>query len=232
MRIPSSTAVVVSILSAGFISIANMSVAATVDFNGFSEGDELGLNTDLGNGITADISAVGGVDKAVVFDTAPGTTSTGNDPDLTSDFTNAENGSDSRDFGKALIIQENSSGGPDDEAHGGTLTFEFLNSISLSSVYLLDTASETTATLKLDDAVVLSFVLHGTNESDTNDNPDNNEFTLLNFGGAIGDELVIGFADSGAIGEFEATAVPLPAGLPLLLGGLGAFANLKRRRKS
>ena len=129
MRIPSFSAVAVSMRLAVFFSIASMSVAATVDFNSFIEGVELGLSTDLGNGFIADISAAGGVDKAVVFDTAPRTISTGNDPDLTSNFMNAKNMSDSRSFVNAFTIQENSSGGPDDEARGGTLTFEFLNAV-------------------------------------------------------------------------------------------------------
>lgn len=221
-----------AVMSAAAITVASSASATTVDFGGFAEGDELGLNTDLGGGIIADISAVGGIDKAVVFDTTPGTTSTTNDPDLQSDFTNAQDDSQSRSFGKALIIQENETGGPDDDARGGTLTFSFQELISLSSVSLLDTAVGTTATLFLDGSEVLSFILDSNNESDTGNSPDNNEFTFLDFGGAKGNKLAIGFADSGAIGEFDASVVPVPAGLPLLLGSLGAFAYLNRRKKT
>ncbi|MEM6564239.1 MAG: VPLPA-CTERM sorting domain-containing protein [Pseudomonadota bacterium] len=219
-------------VSAGLVGAASMSSAATLDFEQFDEGEVLGAGTVLGGGIVADISAIGGVAQAVVFDTAEDTDSTDNDPDLETSFTNAEDEDDVRDFGNSLIVQENDSGGPDDNGTGGTLIFEFMKLISLSSVYLLDAEEETTATLYRDGNIVLSFTLDETNESDTNNNPNNNEFTFLDFGDARGDELVVTFARSGAVGELEASIVPVPAGLPLLLGGIGAFAWVKRRKRA
>lgn len=214
------------------ICAASMSHAATVDFASFSEGAILGTGTNLGGGVVADISAVGGVAQAVVFDTADGTTSTDNDPDLTTTFTNAEDSNDVQDFGNALIVQENATGGPDDNASGGTLTFSFLSDVVLDELFLLDSATGTIATLFANGSIVSSFTLTSGNESDTGNNPDNNEFTLLDFGGAKGDTLKVVFADSGAVGQIEVSAIPVPAGLPLLLGGLGAFAWMKRRKQA
>lgn len=219
---------------AAFVGAAGVAQAATVDFGGFNEGDVLSTDTVLGGGIEADITAIGGIAQAVVFDTADNTTSTNNDPDLQSDFTNAEDSNDTRAFGNALIIQENQNGGPDDNASGGMLIFDFDQSISLTSLFLLDSAEDTVAELFLGGVSVLSFTLDSTNESDTGNNENNNEFTFLDFGGAIGDKLVVDFSDSGAVGEFDAavSVVPVPAGLPLMLGGIGAFAWMKRRKKA
>ena len=215
-----------AVFCAGFATTAS---AITVNFNNYSEGDVLGVNADLGSGITADVTAIGGVAEAVVFDTSVGTISTGNDPDLTSPFTNAEDSSDSRHFGNALIVQENRTGGPDD-AVGGSLIFSFGTLWSFASVYLLDAEAGTSATLFSGGTEVASFTLDSSNESETGGNPNNNEFTLLGFGGATGDTLRIDFVASGALGEFDISAVPLPAGLSLLLTGLGALAWVRRRQ--
>ena len=91
-------------IAATLVGTASMSQAATIDFGSFSEGTVLGANTNLGGGIFADVSSLGGVNQAVIFDTAPGTTSTRNDPDLTADFTNSEDSSDVRDFGNVCLL--------------------------------------------------------------------------------------------------------------------------------
>ncbi|WP_299040989.1 VPLPA-CTERM sorting domain-containing protein [uncultured Tateyamaria sp.] len=217
-----------ALFSMGLVGAAS---ATTINFNNFDEGEVLGSDTVLSPGVTADITAIGGIAETVVFDTAPGTVSTGNDPDLTSPFTNAEDSSDRRAFGNALIIQENRTGGPDD-AVGGSLIFSFQSLWSFASVFLLDSETGTSATLFNGGVEVASFTLDSTNESETGGNPNNNEFTLLGFGGAIGDMLRIDFVASGAIGEFEINAVPLPAGFFLMIAGLGAFGWLRRRQQT
>ena len=191
----------------------------------------LGVGTDLGGGIIADVTAIGGIAQAVVFDTDRGTVSTGNDPDLTSPFTNAEDSSDRRGFGNALIVQENATGGPDDVVGGNSsLIFNFDALWSFASLFLLDAEVGTSATLYNGRDEVASFTLDRSNESETGGNPNNNEFTLLGFAGAVGDTLRIDFAGSGALGEFEVSAVPLPAAFSLLLAGLGGLVVLRRRQ--
>ncbi|WP_299614086.1 VPLPA-CTERM sorting domain-containing protein [uncultured Tateyamaria sp.] len=213
------------------VGLGSAATAATINFSDFDEGDILGLDADLGGGVIADIAAIGGVAEAVVFDTDRGTVSTGNDPDLTSPFTNAEDSNDRRAFGNALIVQENATGGPDDVV-GGSLIFSFDSLWSFASVFLLDAEVGTSATLFNGTDEVASFTLDRTNESETGGNPNNNEFTLLGFADAVGDTLRIDFAGSGALGEFEVSAVPLPAGFPLLIAGLGAFAWMRRRQQA
>ncbi|MEP3844537.1 MAG: VPLPA-CTERM sorting domain-containing protein [Paracoccaceae bacterium] len=223
-------------IGAFIIGAASMGQAATVDFSDFVEGDQLGANTDLGNGIFANVSSLGGVNQAVIFDTARGTTSTANDPDLTANFRNAEDASDVRDFGNVVIVQENLRGGPDDTGAGGTLTIDFNDDILLESLYLVDAKIGTTAELFLGGTVVQSFVLGATNESDTGNNPNNNLFTFLDFGNSLGDSLIVTLSASGGIGELELsvapTPVPVPASLPLLAGGLGLMSLMRRRRKA
>lgn len=208
---------------------ASAASAVTINFDDFDEGDVLGIGTDLGGGVLADVTAIGGIAQAVVFDTDSGTVSTGNDPDLTSPFTNAEDSSDRRGFGNALIVQENATGGPDDVV-GGSLIFNFDALWSFASLFLLDAEVGTSATLYNGRDEVASFTLDSTNESETGGNPNNNEFTLLGFAGAVGDTLRIDFAGSGALGEFEVSAVPLPAAFSLLLAGLGGLVVLRRRQ--
>lgn len=215
-------------LSAVIFAAAGMANATTVDFAGFASGDILGAGTDLGGGVVADISAIGGIAQAVIFDT---NNPTGGDTDLASPFTNSVDPLDSRGFGNALIVQENP-GDPivPDDVVGGTLIFSFGSNVSIGDLFLLDTEEESFVSLLLGGETVLTLTVDDTNQSDTNGPP--NAFTALDFGGAIGDQLVISFSASGALGEFDASPVPLPAGLPLLLGGIGAFAWMKRRKKA
>ena len=227
----------ISAVCATVLCTATAGHAATVDFSGFSSGDILGTNTDLGGGIVADISAEGGrndLDTAVIFSTvpiAPSTVVTGNDLDLTSPFAHSITG-DPRGFGNALIVQENA-GDPiiPDDAVGGTLTFAFDSLISLSEVFLLDTAIRTSVFLYLDGNLVDSRAVNDDNQSETSNGDTPNEFTVLDFGGQRGDEMVVNFSESGALGEFNATVVPIPASLPLLIGGFGLMALMRRRHK-
>lgn len=223
-----------TLLAAAALSFAGFqATASTVTFNNFAEGDILAAGAELSPGLFADVSATGGIARAVVFDTTAGSVSTTpvggqGDPDLTSPFTNAEDATDSRPFGNALIVQENA--GTPDDAIGGALTFEFLSDVVLSTVFLLDSKQGTFAELFLDGVSVLKLDVTAANDSDTGNNPTNNLFTELDFGGITGDTLFVQFATSGAIGELEVAAVPLPAGITLTLLGLGALGVARRKK--
>ncbi|WP_108838913.1 VPLPA-CTERM sorting domain-containing protein [Tateyamaria sp. Alg231-49] len=216
-------------IGAIMMSAATMSSAATVDFEGFSSGDVLAKDVNLGGGIVADISAFGGTNQAVIFDTDA---VTGGDVDLASPFANSVSGA-LRGFGNILIVQENAPAPGDpivpDDAVGGTLIFDFATLISLTEVFLIDTAQGSFVSLLLDGAPVQTQAVVDLNVSDTSNVQTPNEFTLFDFGGAVGDMLIVSYSESGAVGEFKVSVVPVPASLLLLIGGFGLMALMRSR---
>ncbi|MCY4181215.1 MAG: VPLPA-CTERM sorting domain-containing protein [Litoreibacter sp.] len=131
-------------------------------------------------------------------------------------------------FGGALIISETGKTAgvalspADDNASGGTITFDFGSTlVNLVSFDILDDATVTaisngvsvTAIVGTDGGFGTGFDLSALTNVST---------VTFDFNGA-----------SGAIDNFvvnAVTPVPLPAGLPLLLAGLGGFALLRRRK--
>lgn len=187
---------------------------------------------DFGNGVTGTVSVINGfgtnaqTGEARIFDTrATGTA----DDDLEGDFTNVNDAGDVRDFGKALVIQERvgvASAIPDDERRGGIVTFAFDNAVDILGLAYLD--GERGAIVKADGIQIGDF---GQNVSG------DHMFVDLDFSNnnnALGiNTLTVQYNGSGAIGglDFQTAAVPLPAGLPLLLVGLGGLALLRRTHK-
>ena len=113
--------------------------AITVDFEGLSSGDVVDGQFE-GVSISAQRSgdAVNSENDAMIFDT---NNPTGGDHDLEYD-----------DRGNALIISEdNDSSDADDEAHGGTMTFDFDVPSSVVSINMLD-IEENGGTIDLFDA--------------------------------------------------------------------------------
>lgn len=209
-----------------------MSHAATVDFSGFSAGDILRGTTDLGNGIIANVNAAGGAPNiAAIFDT---NNPTGGDVDLASPFVNSVTGEVRDDFNNALIVQENNNTPivPDDRGAGGILNFQFASLFRFGTVSLLDVREASFVDIFLNGTRTERRFITAALQSDTSDFVTPNQFTTVDFGGAVGDRLRVTFSASGALGEFEASPVPLPAGLPLLIGGIGALAWLKRRKRA
>lgn len=219
--------------------VASMSATAeamVLTFDDLAPGTQV-TDFNFGPGLTGEISAVGvnsnSPNAAVVFNTDVLTPNSSEDPDLESPFSLAGSSDvpQDRSFGNALIVQENPAVNgvflPDDDGRGGSIAFAFDSLISLDSVFLLDTVVGASVTLlKGGDTVsVLSTIFN----ADTNNATRPNLYTFVDFEGAIGDEFIVNFnGKSGAIGEIQVSAVPLPATLPLLLGAIGAFGLFRR----
>ena len=220
-------------LAAATSTFAMTASAGVVDFSTLAPGTAL-TTFDFLNGVEGTASADGNnpnsPDVAVVFDTNNDGTS---DQDLLSPFTLAGDSSVKRSFGNAIIIQENPGNDgvfdPDDDGRGGTLTFEFIETLAFGAFSLLDALKGTSVSL-YDDGTLVSTLVTAI-DADTGNDPDNNLFTILDFNGLQGDKFVVDFnGRSGALGEFEVSAVPLPASALLLLAGVGGLGIAGRRK--
>ncbi|MEM7523523.1 MAG: SdrD B-like domain-containing protein, partial [Pseudomonadota bacterium] len=122
--------------------------AVKIDFEGFSAGAIVGDQLD---GVT--ISGMANDDQdsatdndAMVFDSA---SPTGGDTDLATDSQ-----------GKILIITEDDNDeNPDDEAHGGKLTFTFDNPSKVFDIKVIDTEEGGVITATLSDGAVKTFAI-------------------------------------------------------------------------
>ncbi|MDB9527237.1 SdrD B-like domain-containing protein [Oscillatoria sp. CS-180] len=114
---------------------AAQNLSTVIDFEGFAAGTVVD-NEYAAQGVT--ISATGGAGEAMIFDTF---NPTGGDNDLR---TNNQS--------KVLIISEDGdSSDPDDNARGGTITFDFANAVDINSMSFLD-IEERGGTIKSFDA--------------------------------------------------------------------------------
>ena len=226
-----------SMLAGAMVLTAGMAKATTIvqfDENFGSsllEGDIISDGTvglfDFGGGLTGNITTSDLGSRATgrvqIFDTNAGTDSVGNDPDLLGPFTDVHGVGPDLEFGNALILEEKNSTSPDDAANGGAITFTFDVPVALTALFILDGNDNS----PLGASIFLDGNLFGTNFGGHD-----NEYERIGFAAnTIVTTLTIDFQGSGAIGRFGAAVVPIPATLPLLLTGLGAFAWVARRRK-
>lgn len=217
---------------------ASSAHAITVDFSAphFTAG---AVPTDFTiGGVTLGFEATDSRTNEIrILDTtsSSSTTGTGNDPDLAGPFDDANDADlvTDRSFGNALIIQE---GGTstliDDEGQGGSMIISFSAPVTLGEVAMLDIDSATNVFINGSDTAIATgqTLLHGL----PGDGP--NQWYGFDLNISNVSELKLQFQGSGALGEFSFTAddvsaVPLPAGFPLLLGGAAALAMVKRRRQ-
>ncbi|AEI93985.1 hypothetical protein RLO149_c020010 [Roseobacter litoralis Och 149] len=212
-------------LAAALVCSAGLAQAAVVSFDenfggALTEGTEI-TTFDFGAGLTGSLTVTGGTAEARVLDSESGNgLGVTNDPDLASPFSDADRVLADRGFGNVLIVQSDDAGVsiPNDERSGGSITFTFDTAIILDSIFLLDGEEGISLTYGL---TTLSGLGGADNTFD---------FVTANSGPIL--SFTVEFGGSGAIGEFKASVVPLPAGLPLLIGGLGAFAWMKRRKQA
>lgn len=210
-------------LAVGLAFATHGASAATVtfDFESFARGDVIGALSQ--NGLSATVTATGGIDAAVAFDTE---NFSGGDDDLAAPLTDLA-GSPG-DFGKVAIVQENgrrdAAGAliPDDNARGGTLSFLFSRSVAFVAVDILD-VEEPGVDIFLDDVRILANAGRSADHRFAH-------VSNLNPNLLTGRELRFVFQGSGAIDNIQVSSVPLPAGGLLLLSsvlGLGAARRLR-----
>lgn len=217
-------------IAAGLGSLALVAVgqatAGVIGFEEFSNGA-----TVTSSGIISSITATGGFNQARAFNTAnDSTTNSGNistDPDLIAAFSEI-NGGPSLSPGNVLIIQESNKTQPDDNANGGTLTFEFAGPVTVLSMNAFDVKGGTVRFFK--SASSTAFLTVNLGNSDTNNTPTNNKYEALAFTGAAGvSKMEVTLTDSGAIDDI--TVVPIPAAVWLFGSALlGAIGIGSRRR--
>lgn len=205
--------------------------AAVIDFNDTAIQDTVISSIASNDGtINADITVVGGTAQAVVFDT---TGANIRDRDLLDPFRNDDGTvTGIRPLG-VLIIQEDNGADttPDDNAGGGSITFNFDQAINFSSFRIFDDATITVSTSGRAETFA------GSVATPPNENQGNRVFGEFDIANGIFNnvrDLTFTFSGSGAIDDLEVSPVPLPAALTLMLAGLGGLGAVgsRRRRKT
>lgn len=210
------------VIAAGLSTAAH---ASTFTFDSFSHSQQVTSVTSDDGLISAAVSATGGINQAWAFDTTLNNT---RDSDLEGPFPDYKGVLADLNAGRALIIQENNFQA-DDQYNGGTITFLFQKAVDFLGFTALDDGKFTLTST----SALVPFVadLHVSN--------DDGKFGLFNTGNQfLGiTDLTFTLDHSGAIDSLRfatpdrnVTPVPLPAGLPLLLGALAAFGLLRRGR--
>ena len=195
---------------------------AIVTFESFTAGQPVDMIT-FDDGTTATVTTVsnraGGSNQAGVFDTD---NPTGNDSDLGAPFTSASGGPILSPGNILIILGPGSGPGtPDDDAMGGTITFEFSRPVDLLAFDYFDTeaAQDDGLVVTTDTGGNSGVLTAGDNEYDTFSAP---------FLGIT--TATFAFGGSGGIDNLQIAPIPVPAAVPLLLSALGMLWLLGRTR--
>ena len=216
-------------LAAGALLFSTAAPALVLDFEGFDAGTIIDDEYFGPFGVTVSAAGVGGApNAAVVFDSD---NPTGGDTDLMAPFAPGPgNPFGSISPGNLLILQENgpctgdTCPDPDDQGArpAGTISFVFNTAVFIGSIDFFDIEGAEIGDVVLYDA--------GGAELATFAIPDTGgdrqwQRLIMDVGNVSAMDINMG--GSGAIDNLQ--FVPLPAGLPLLLGALGLL-GLNRRR--
>lgn len=181
-----------------------------IDFDGYAAGTVIDNEySALGVTIAANNGRSSGPDIAMIFDSsAP----TGNDYDLGTPNQNFSGlgvgsggssgavGENSQALGNVLIISEDGdSNDPDDEAHGGTITFTFDNAVRIDHIGLLDIDTNENG------GTVVTLMTNSGQQSFNIAALGNNSFQQIPIDVDEVTSLVVTFPGSGAITELKFT---------------------------
>ncbi len=217
---------------AGF-SAAAEAAPVTLSFDGVGAGTVI---SNQASGLT--VSAMGGSGEAITFDT---NNPTGGDADLGGPFTRVGPDLGSVPAENVLIISEDGDlADPDDNASGGTFSFDFddvVTFIGFDGVDLTDAGANLIVRLfdAEDDDEIFSFDFGAELGLDVGDNEFFSFFANVFGSGVDGVGLAqIELTGSGAIDNlvFDPEVVPLPGAFALLFSGVAGLGFAMRRGRS
>lgn len=208
---------------------AGAAQAATLTFdetNVYASGDI--VTSFSKGGVSGTISATGGTNQAMIFDSR---VLTGNDADLVGPFYKFFDANGVADTSRGIsnphniliISEDGDQTDPDDNGSGGTITFMFDQLVNFTGFRVFDDV----------DSFVVRSDKGDVSDPISLDNDNQWENVRTDFKGVSTLTFDFGSA-SGAIDnlKFTPAVVPVPASLPLLLAGVGAFGFVKRRKKT
>lgn len=139
------------------------------------------------------------------------------------------------ELGRVLILNEGTDSNPNDDPDGGIFRFTFDDAVFVEEVQLLD-LDEVNAQNKI--SFIFGFadgsaekVVTGLSGNLLSTATGDNSLRSFVFDEAPVSSFGIEFDNvSGAVSSLQVAPIPLPAGLPLAVAGLGALALLRRRK--
>ncbi|MEM6308721.1 MAG: VPLPA-CTERM sorting domain-containing protein [Pseudomonadota bacterium] len=213
-----------SILLAAAFVLPTSAFSATIDFDALDSSSSQTLLTSFTeDGFSFDVSFVsdGTATGVAIFDTTCTGAACNGDTDLTP-ATQGENGVS----GNVMILQENGVAIPDDDFNGGL----FILTLTSGPAFNFVGASAIDDT-SFDFGTIIDGVSQDYASIDLSANSETDMVTFLSDTVEIGDSIFVRSYGSGGFDSLvlSPVPVPLPAGLPLMLAGVGAFAWMRRK---